>query len=176
MSLTNLHHFSNYVPSFLVSRPLVGCILFLVEIPFLICTFLIYVQYSGTHLGCKTRPWSTHFHANQSYEIQVTSCGLPEITKPLVTCHNFDKVTTMEPETVVTHRWRRGLQLISTRMVKCDHQSLLTTLNRIPKKKNYRSGKMFYIKTLHVGKFNPLPVLFNSLLHGQKDCFFSVGI
>jgi hypothetical protein len=69
------------------------------EISFLICTFFIYVQYSGMHPGCKTRPWSTHFHANQSNEIQVTSCGLPEMTKLLVTCHNFDKVTTMEPET-----------------------------------------------------------------------------
>ena len=51
------------------------------------------------HLGRKTRPWSKHFHENQSNEIQVISCALTEMTKLLVTCHNFENVTTMQPET-----------------------------------------------------------------------------
>jgi hypothetical protein len=73
--------------------------LFLVEISFLICTFFICVQYSGKHPGHKTRPWSIHFHENQSNEIQVISCALTEMTQLLVTWHNFENVTTMQPET-----------------------------------------------------------------------------
>ena len=65
----------------------------------MICTSFICVQYSGMHLGCKTRPWSIHFHENQSNEIQVISCALTEMTKLLVTCHKFENVTTMQPET-----------------------------------------------------------------------------
>ena len=51
------------------------------------------------HVGCKTRPWSIHFHENQSNEIQVISCALTEMTKLLVTCRNLENVTMMQPET-----------------------------------------------------------------------------
>ena len=51
------------------------------------------------HLGHKTRPWSIYFHENQSNEIQVISCALTEMAKLLVTCHNFENVTNMQPET-----------------------------------------------------------------------------